>query len=261
VVSWNVWWRFGDRWEERQVRILQTLTDLSPDVVGLQEAWGMDETSQAEWLGDRLGMSHRYAHPSLPPVPDVPEHPQQEGVTLGVAVMSRHPIIEAEETSLPARHHERPVALRVTVAHPLGPLHVICAAVEWEPSHADDHLAQTRRLAAMAAASGLDGPLPVLVLADLNAPPGSPEVTALTEVAADLWEEGGGDPDAVTLSSANPFAPLEAWRQIDQRIDYVLARPGRPGRVPRVRAVRLAGAELDPIPPSDHHAVVVDLEV
>jgi endonuclease/exonuclease/phosphatase family metal-dependent hydrolase len=75
----------------------------------------------------------------------------------------------------------------------------------------------------------------------------------------DTWVAGGGDPDAVTLSSANPFAPREASGQIDRRIDYVLARPGTAGRAVRVRRAFLAGAPVGGLPPSDHHAVVVDL--
>jgi hypothetical protein len=43
----------------------------------------------------------------------------------------------------------------------------------------------------------------------------------------DTWLAGGGDPAAVTLDSAVPFAPVEAVKQIDRRIDHVLARPGR----------------------------------
>lgn len=96
-------------------------------------------------------------------------------------------------------------------------------------AYADDHLAQTRALAALLLDPVLDGPLPVVLAADLNAPPDSPEMEALTEAMVDTRVAGGGDPTAVTLSTANPFAPREARRQIDRRIDYVLARPGPPG--------------------------------
>ncbi len=82
---------------------------------------------------------------------------------------------------------------------------------------------------------------------------------ALTDVMVDTWVAGGGDPDGVTLSSSNPFAPIEAGKQIDRRIDYVLARPGTEGRSVSVRQVFVAAAPVDDLPPCDHYAVVADL--
>jgi hypothetical protein len=98
----------------------------------------------------------------------------------------------------------------------------------------------------------------VLLLADANAEPGSAEILSLTDVAADTWTAGGGDQSAVTLSRVTPWAPVEATRLIDQRIDWILARPGtRPLSVTRAF---LAGDEpVDGLFPSDHFAVVADL--
>lgn len=82
---------------------------------------------------------------ALPPPPEPPETPDQADVTLGVAVLSRWPIIGVDWRRLPARHRpHNPVALRATIDHPAGQLHVIVSCVEWEPAYADDHLAQTR---------------------------------------------------------------------------------------------------------------------
>jgi exonuclease III len=65
----------------------------------------------------------------------------------------------------------------------------------------------------------------------------------------------------VTLSSDNPYAPLEAERQIDQRIDYVLVRPGGADRaVTATEAFTVHGA-IDGVHPSDHAPVVVDLQL
>ena len=38
VVTWNLWWRFGD-WARRFEVIAAELAGLAPDVVGLQEVW------------------------------------------------------------------------------------------------------------------------------------------------------------------------------------------------------------------------------
>ena len=151
------------------------------------------------------------------------------------------------------------MALVASLAHPAGPLHVVVSCVEWEPEYASDRLAQTRALAELVRSPALDGPLPVLLTADLNAPPDSLEVRALTEVMVDTWIAGGGDPGGVTLSTRNPFAPREATGQIDRRIDYVLARPGAPGRPLAVERAFAVEETVDGLPPSDHAAVVADL--
>jgi endonuclease/exonuclease/phosphatase family metal-dependent hydrolase len=56
AMTWNIWWRFGRHWEERQAAILATLERVRPDVVALQEVWGSDDTTQAHELGRALGM-------------------------------------------------------------------------------------------------------------------------------------------------------------------------------------------------------------
>ncbi|MFI5894357.1 endonuclease/exonuclease/phosphatase family protein [Actinoplanes sp. NPDC051513] len=150
-----------------------------------------------------------------------------------------------------------PTALVTTLAHPRGPLHVIVTCLEWEPSYAADQLAQASVVATLAADPRLDGPLPVLVLGDLNAAPGQAEIAPLTSALSDTFAAGGGDPGAKTLDSAVPFAPIEAAHLIDRRIDHILARPAV-----RVSRAFLAGDR--PVAgryPSDHYAVGVDLDL
>jgi endonuclease/exonuclease/phosphatase family metal-dependent hydrolase len=189
-------------------------------------------------------------------VPDPPETADQRGIDLGVGLLSRWPISRLVEHRLPARRRPvRPVVLVATVAAPAGDLDFAVACVEWEPEYADDHVAQTTELARIVAA----GEHAVVVAADLNAAPGGPELAPLLDVLVDTWAAGGGDPDAATLSSANPYAPRAAAKQIDRRIDHVLARAA-PGRRLAVDGVRLAGTDPDK-PPSDHYAVVADLRL
>lgn len=162
---------------------------------------------------------------------------------------------------LPAVHREPPTALVATLDHPIGPLHVIVACTEWQPSFRDDHLAQTKELAVLMSDPALDGDLPVLLLGDLNARPGCPEIDVLESVAVDLWPAGGGATNAVTLSSSTPYAPIEAVRQIDRRIDYVFARPGRPGGPIVASGSELVGTEaVNGTFPSDHFATLSELD-
>ncbi len=66
AMTWNIWWRFGPRWRDRQPGIRTTLEQLRPDVVALQEVWAGDGTTQADELADSLGMHAVFASPSYP---------------------------------------------------------------------------------------------------------------------------------------------------------------------------------------------------
>lgn len=249
-------------WPAREVAVREVVARVRPDLLGLQETWRSADESQAELLARRLG-GHGVFQPSgIPPLPDPPESHDQVGVEIGVGLVSRWPIVHARGHRLPAVHQEPPTALVATVDHPAGALHVIVACTEWRPELRDDHLAQMKELAVLIADPALDGDLPVLLLGDLNARTGTPEIDALASVATDLWTAGGGDGDAVTLSSSTPYAPLEAVRQIDRRIDYVFARPGRPGGTVVASASVLAGTEpVNGTYASDHFATVSEIDL
>ena len=72
------------------------------------------------------------------------------------------------------------------------------------------------------------------------------------ERLVDAWTAGRGDPSAGTLPSDHPQARREADELIDQRIDHVFVRPGRPDPVVAVGAVGLVGRPVDGVHPSDH---------
>jgi endonuclease/exonuclease/phosphatase family metal-dependent hydrolase len=260
VMTWNLQWRERDDWRARQPGIGSALEAVRPDVAGLQEVWATAETNQAALLAERLGMHAAFGAPSLPPPPRPPERPDQAGVEVGVAVLSRWPILEVRRRRLASRHRDEIVALAVVVGHLRGPLHVVACCIDWELEYAAQRLAQTRALAALVTDPSRDGPLPVLLTADLNAPPTTPEVRALTDVMVDAWVAAGGASDGGhTLSSSNPLAPRAAWWLMDQRIDYVLARPGTPANLVVVQRAFVRAEPQDGLHPSDHYAVVADL--
>jgi endonuclease/exonuclease/phosphatase family metal-dependent hydrolase len=259
VMTWNIWWRFGPHWRERQPRLVRTLKSIEPDVVALQEVWGTASTTQAHELAVELGWHAFFGSPSYPPAPDGAD-PDHQGVELGVGLLSRWPIAEARVVELPARHRPYgPVALCTTLEHPTASLHVISGCLEYEPAYTDDRLAQARRLVELATDPRLDGPAPVLVLGDLNAAPSSPVLRPLHDVLVDAWTAGNGDPEAITLPSTHPSAPVEAEQLIDQRIDHVFFRPGQLRSRVAVESAGLAGTAIEGLFPSDHQAVVCDL--
>jgi endonuclease/exonuclease/phosphatase family metal-dependent hydrolase len=263
VMTWNVLWRFAGNWRRRAPGILDTLKVYRPDVLGLVETWGDNGTSQPAQLAAALGMHGVFAPTSLPPAPRPIESPDQRGIEVGIGLVSRWPILATEIHELPhdQRGGKAPTALLATLDHPRAALHVIVSCTEWEPEYAGDHLAQCGALAELAMDPRLDGRLPVLLVGDLNADPSQPELGPLLKSMVDTWTAGGGAPDAVTLDSAVPFAPVKATKQIDRRIDHVLARAGRPGRPVTVRGAFLAGDRpIGGVYPSDHYAVGADLE-
>jgi endonuclease/exonuclease/phosphatase family metal-dependent hydrolase len=259
VMTWNIWWRFGPQWRDRQPRILRTIEATGADVVSLQEVWGTGETTQAHEYAARLGWHAAFAGPAYPPAPADGEA-DWEGVEVGIGLVSRWPIAATEVVTLQARHRPYdPVALLATLEHPAGPLTVVVGCLEYEPEYNDDRIAQAERLVELATDPRLDGPNPVLVTGDLNAAPESPVLRPLHDRLVDAWAAGDGDPAAVSLPSSHPSAPVEAAELIDQRIDHIFYRPGRARSAVTVGSAELAGAAIEGIFPSDPRAVVCDL--
>jgi endonuclease/exonuclease/phosphatase family metal-dependent hydrolase len=255
VMTWNLWWRFGPAWVARHEAIARTLRAVDPDVVALQEVWGTRATNQVFALGAELGLHSKYAGPSYPPATDVARDPRDAGVEVGIGLLSRWEIIGWRVVRMPARHRTfDPVAAVASVAHPLGPLHVVVGCLEYDPAYNDDRLAQAALLAELATDPALDGPLPVVVAGDLNAPPESPLLRPLTDVLTDAWVAGGGDLSVAT-------APAEAGPELlGQRIDQVYFRPGMFNRPVEVTNTSTAGDTTNAIPPSDHRAILCTLE-
>ena len=87
------------------------------------------------------------------------------------------------------------------------------AVTHLQHNNAEERLAQSTRIAELLGGSAE----PVVLVGDLNAPPGAPELEPLASRYWDAWERGGvaGDP-GFTYDAENPHA----------RIDYVLVSPG-----------------------------------
>ncbi|MFG1815111.1 endonuclease/exonuclease/phosphatase family protein [Kribbella sp. NPDC049174] len=254
-MTWNVWWRFGSMWVARHEAIAQTLLLANSDVIALQEVWGTRATNQVAALGAELGLHGAYAGPSYPPATDVARDPRDAGVEVGIGLLSRWEITGWRVVRMPARHRAfDPVAVVATIAHPVAPLHVVVGCLEYDPAYNDDRLAQAALLAELATDPALDGPLPVVVAGDLNAPAGSPLLRPLADVLTDAWVAGNGDPAVVT-------APAEAGPELlGQRIDHVYFRPGMFNRPVTVTETSAPGDAVDGVTPSDHRAVLCALE-
>lgn len=275
VMTWNLWWRFGD-WRARREAILAVLQDVRPDVVGLQEVWGDADGDLAQWLGERLGM-HAAFSPS--PAPErwrrrLGRHGAAEADTLefGNAVLSRWPFLAREVRDLPTGGHEDEgrTALQVLVDAPRRPLPFTTTHLNSSPAESAVRVEQVRALVPFVAGSRGDGDqYPPVLTGDFNAVAESDELRLcqgyLTAgpvegfVLLDSWRFAApGDP-GFTWDVRNPW--VSRIRQPSARIDHVLVGLAPFSGQGSVRSVRLAATEpVDGVWASDHTAVVVDLE-
>ncbi|MFI5480594.1 endonuclease/exonuclease/phosphatase family protein [Streptomyces rubiginosohelvolus] len=216
------------------------LRSLKADVIGLQEVdrhWG----SRSEWrdlageLARRLRMYVSFA-PIYSLDPAEPGGPRAE---YGVAVLSRHRIVSAENHEITRLSTQDPNPVPApapgfgeAVVRVRGlPVHVYVTHLDYRPDPAVRvaQVADTRRI--MAEDRG-----PKILLGDFNAEPAAPEL-------APLWRE---------LADADPGAPTFPAQDPVKRIDFVTVSENRIG-------VRRAWVPESLA--SDHRAVVADLLV
>lgn len=266
VMTWNLWWRFGD-WRRRHERIERVLQDARPDLVGLQEVWGTTTETQAQRLADDLGMHHAWL-----PSP-MPEFFQRRigdsGIDVGNAVLSRWPITGTSAADLPSGDGDAGrTAILTRIDAPVGAVSFATTQLSSAVGGSAIRCAQVRALAAFIAEQAPSGAACILT-GDLNAEPDSDEVRLLSghktppavpgQVFVDAWLYADPNAPGCTWDRTNPA--VDATGEPNARIDYVLVRHQiGTGPPPRVRSARLAGATpIDDLWPSDHAAVVVDL--
>ena len=262
VMTWNLWGRFGP-WPSRKEAIAATLTEVKPDLCGLQEVWLADEQNTAAELADRLGMHWCWKMAAR-------VNPEStDDARIGNAILSRWPILADAEVSLPvADGDEGRVAVHARVNAPGGALPMFTTHLTHHPGASQIRVAQVRRVAAFVAEHSAGCAYPPVVTGDLNAEPASDELRLLGgiltapvvpgQVLVDAWRYADPADPGFTMDRANGYR--HASQIPDSRIDYILIGLAKHGRG-RVQSARLAGsAPIDGVWPSDHFAVVADLQ-
>lgn len=221
-------------------RVAAVIEAAAPDVVALQEVdrhlSRTDHVDQAGWLAGRLGFDATYG-----PVVDL--GPAESGYSgpdgarrqYGIALLSRVPLQEPRNLLLARpKGGEQRGLLGATITVAGRRVRVFCTHLQHRSR--TERLAQATQIAESLAAAGG----PVVVMGDLNARPGDPEIAPLTTVLDDAWAVAG-DGAGFTFDAATPHA----------RIDYVLTSGD-------VVARRATVMETDA---SDHLPVLAELEL
>ncbi|MFN3255042.1 MAG: endonuclease/exonuclease/phosphatase family protein [Ilumatobacter sp.] len=259
VMTWNLWWHFGD-WTRRRTAIVDTIRTVEPDVLCLQEVWSDEHTDDAATLADELGLHVARTDPVF-----------WNGQSFGNAILARWPLERVADERLPNAAgepgHRRIVAARVMT--PYGSWPVASTHLDHRFDQSELREAQAREIMRLSLAwrDDPDADLPLIIGADLNAVPDTDEVRMLTGrrdgvtgiVFSDAWEQAGtpGESGATWIAD-NPHAATSAWP--NRRLDYLLVAWPRPKPVGNPIRTWLTGRPgIDGVWPSDHLAVVADL--
>ncbi|MDX1514653.1 MAG: endonuclease/exonuclease/phosphatase family protein [Gammaproteobacteria bacterium] len=260
VITWNVWWRFGPRWQERQPLILDVLRHIDADIVTLQEVWGDASEDQAAVFASALGYASVYAPASY-----------IDGLGFGNAVLSRWPIEDHEVVSLPAvpsaDGSRNCNVVYARIEGPNGPVGVCSTHLSYKPEESAVRQNQVEALCRFVSGWRDQGEFPPLIGGDFNATPVSDEIRMMTGKRAppveglvfyDAWEAAGEESAGFTWHNANPNAVTAL--EPNRRLDYLfVGRPSASGSG-HVLSARLAGqTPVDGLCPSDHYALVAEL--
>lgn len=254
VLTWNVWWRFGN-WGERQSAIGKTIRDSAADIIGLQETY----PEQAERLAVELDYEVVYSNPT-----------PESSTGMCNAVLSRWAIRDSDQVALPGVGESYRTALMAKIGSPFGPVPVFVTHLDHQFDRSAQRCRQLETVAQFIASHRPSEDLfPPVLLADLNAVPDSDEVRRLTGrsvpfvdgmIFSDAWEQVGSG-DGATWCDTNPNCPPQsAWP--NRRLDYVMIGWPRPKPTGNPLDGTIIGSRtIDGAVPSDHYGVLVDLSV
>lgn len=260
ILTWNIWWRFGDAPDERAAAIAETLADAAADIACLQEVYSDSADHDGERLADRLGFE-------MLSTPRVAGRDKQ----MHNVILSRWPVAESGCEALPGADGAPGVrrALWARIAAPSGPIVVIGTHLAYrfdESALRERQLTHILHLADRLRDIPAEESAPIILAGDLNAVPDSDEIRLLTGrragpipnlVFTDCWPQVGADPGH-TWVRRNPHLATATWPE--RRLDYIMTSWPRSKSIGRTVAAHLVGeGRPGSVWPSDHLGVAVDL--
>lgn len=200
VVSYNIRHGVGMDQKLKLDRTAQTIRQLDPDIVALQEVdlrvKRSEGVNQAQWLGSQLGM-----HPAFG------SFMEYQGGWYGMAILSKYPFVHVQSIELPEGNEPR-VALAAQVRLPDGQvITVVNVHFDWVD---DDKYRHSQAAAVAEYLAGLK--TPYIVIGDFNDGPESRTLKLFKDHAVEALPIAG---------DINTF-PADAPRQ---KIDYIFASP------------------------------------
>lgn len=204
VLTLNIWHNQDD-WPARLNLIVETLEDVRPDVILLQEVLQNEELpNQAASIAYRLGYED-YHFASVDP----------EGASkrYGNAILSRHPFLEKNARSLdPANDYRVAAHARIDVDG--RPLNVYSTHLHYSADEPGTAVRTQQIEDLLDFVEATREGAPVIVGGDFNTLPEAPEMELLREHYVDAL---AGDETSGTLNAAKGHSP--------RRIDYLFAGP------------------------------------
>lgn len=272
----NIWNKSGP-WPERLALLRKQLTDLSPDLIGLQEVLRFvpDEQAppepapdncQAMEIAQGLGYQVSYGVAA----------DYSGGLKFGNALLSRYKILDSRTFRLPGADSGETRSLLYTLLEtPWGRLPVFVTHLNWKLHHG---LVRVRQVVYAAERLFVLAPveadfLPPILMGDLNAAAAADEIRYLrgehpidgrSVYFADVWDYAEGQGPGYTYARDNAYALKNG--EPNRRIDYIFVRGpdklmrGEPSNVRRVFDESAPGSE-GPVWASDHYGVVCDLSM
>lgn len=229
VISYNIHHGVGEDGVLDLGRIADVIAQSGADVVALQEVdnhWSArsEFADQAAELAGMLDMHYVYGAN----LDRDPAEPGQERRQYGTAILSRFPILDSENISLPNLGGEQRGLLEATIN--VRGRKVLVYSTHLQHDNPVERAAQVEAIIDHVGFATM----PVVLAGDLNATPDAPEMQPLRYALTDTFEvAGSGQGD--TFPAADP----------DRRIDYVLVNDH----------VAVSAADVVPSLASDHLAV------
>jgi endonuclease/exonuclease/phosphatase family metal-dependent hydrolase len=206
-------------WPARQTMIVEELSKIQPDVVGLQEVLetpglkGVDNSAKvlAEHLSIATGYNYHYVF--------VQTHFAWDRYDEGIAILTRHLILDSDVRFLPVTLFQRK-ALWARILTPEGIIHFVTTHLDHLPQDEPNREAQVNAIKKFIEEKNSLQHAATVVCGDFNAAPGAPSIQHLTQKDSlgiqyiDTWANANPGLPGYTIPSDAPA----------QRIDYIFVK-------------------------------------
>jgi endonuclease/exonuclease/phosphatase family metal-dependent hydrolase len=251
-----------DCWEKRRHLLVEELTAVNADLIGVQEVNIQEQTGH--WLAQQLNMPYMYLVPYQ-------ERPYKLGPEYGIAILSRYPFVLEQQLDLQSQGR---LAQYVQVNINNQPLIFCNGHYYWQPGATPKRMQQFQLLINWL--NELPLQLPIVTVGDFNATPETPEILFMRDYFNSAYAAHHGYEPEYTCPTPLIKTKNNLTRTIGHRVINILTnRKISPWRGTLdyifinqqldVRNCELILTESAPdneqIYPSDHFGIAAELEI